>query len=233
MLKDRKRLIERFARDYRLRKRIVPQYADFLRSLFKPGDWFVTITYRDRHQDSESTILTSRRKDRTASAQSRALHKSESPYTNCPPDPRLATWEPDRKGFPKGGPPVRDAALRELEHWLLELGWEAAGHTRQEIFNCLADGLGGRSRKALARKLSRRCLCCALLKDPVTYSFYCQFHSVATRAIGWVIAEEFGRLGGRWHVHLLIRGVQHIRRKRWWKRAFVRFGRNRIEPIHA
>ena len=122
--------------------------------------------------------------------------------------------------------------MREIEHWLLELGWEAAGRTRQEIFDRLADGLAGKERRDFARRICRKCLCCAVLEDPVTFSFFCEIHKIAGAAIGWVIAEEFGRAGGRWHVHLLVRGAQHIRRKKWWKRAFLRFGRNRIEPIH-
>jgi hypothetical protein len=123
--------------------------------------------------------------------------------------------------------------LREIEHFLIELGWEAAGHTRQEIFNYLADGLSGSERRAFARSLRGKCLSCALLADPVTFHRYEDIRKVATATIGWVIAEEFGRAGGRWHVHLLVRGVQHLRRKKWWKRAFRHFGRSRIEPIHG
>jgi len=49
--------------------------------------------------------------------------------------------------------------------------------------------------------------------------------------VGWLIAEEFGRLGGRWHCHGLICGVAHLNREFWWKEAFRRFGRTRIEPF--
>lgn len=122
--------------------------------------------------------------------------------------------------------------MREIEHWLLELGWEAAGRTRQEIFDRLADGLVGKERRDFARRICRRCLCCAVQEDPVTFSFFYEIHKIATAAIGGVIAEDFGRVGGRWHVHLLIRGVQSLRRKKWWRRAFVRFGRSKIEAIH-
>jgi hypothetical protein len=52
------------------------------------------------------------------------------------------------------------------------------------------------------------------------------------RPIGWVLAEEFGRLGGRWHCHLLICGVSHLQRRFWWSEAFRRFGRTRIEPFN-
>ena len=126
-----------------------------------------------------------------------------------------------------------DAALREIEHWLIELGWEAAGRTRQEIFDRMADGLSGSERKDFARRICRSCLCCEIYNDPITTSFYNELRTVAASAIGWVIAEEFGRAGGRWHAHLLIRGVRHMRRKTWWKRAFRRFGRSRIGPIHG
>lgn len=53
----------------------------------------------------------------------------------------------------------------------------------------------------------------------------------AGRPIGWVIAEEFGALGGRWHCHGLIHGTAHLRRDFWWAEAFRRFGRTRIEPF--
>jgi hypothetical protein len=53
----------------------------------------------------------------------------------------------------------------------------------------------------------------------------------AGRTIGWVIAEEFGALGGRWHCHGLICGVSHLRRRFWWQEAFRRFGRTTIEPF--
>src|SRR5205814_4911560 len=35
----------------------------------------------------------------------------------------------------------------------------------------------------------------------------------ASKPIGWMIAEEFGRLGGRWHCHALITGVASLHRK--------------------
>ena len=233
MLADRRRLVEKLARNSRLRKEIVEQYGDFLRTLFSPGDWFVTLTFRDRKQDSGS-ITTPIREKSTKRNRKQATRKNyKNAITKCQPDPRLADWKPDSRNRTEPGPPVRDAALREIEHWLLELGWEAAGHARQEIFDRLADGLFGIERNVFARTLCYKCLICAVLEDPVTFSFYFHLRSVATAAIGWVVAEEFGRLGGRWHVHLLVKGVLKLRRKKWWKRAFVRFGRSRIEPIHA
>lgn len=53
----------------------------------------------------------------------------------------------------------------------------------------------------------------------------------AGKPIGWMIAEEFGRLGGRWHCHALIAGVKPLSRKFWWREAYRRFGRTRIEPF--
>jgi len=51
----------------------------------------------------------------------------------------------------------------------------------------------------------------------------------AERQVGWVIAEEFGQIGGRYHCHLLITGVKHLSRDYWRREAYRRFGRTRIE----
>lgn len=233
MLKDRRYKVERMADNIRLRRQVVQEYGIFLRTLFTVGDWFVTLTFRDRLQDSnQESCKPSTTTVNGGDWKRKAWGHLGIQATKYPPDPRLETWEPDSKNRKNPKPPVRDAALREIDHWLLELGWEAAGHTRQEIFDRLAEGLWGRGRRAIARRIYRKCLCCAVLDDPVTFTFYSEIRKVATEAIGWVIAEEFGRAGGRWHVHLLVRGVQNIRRKKWWRRAFVRFGRSRIEAIH-
>jgi hypothetical protein len=53
----------------------------------------------------------------------------------------------------------------------------------------------------------------------------------ASGLIGWLIAEEFGSFGGRFHCHLLIAGVKNQGRRFWWAEAFRRFGRTRIEPF--
>src|SRR5271165_2160849 len=172
MLKDRKYVVERMAANSRFKKTVVLLYADFLRSLFSLGDWFVTLTFRDRGQDTERVSFASGNIERIGDRR------------RYPPDPRLASWEPDSKNRPKIGPPVRDAALREIEHWLLELGWEAAGRHRQEIFDRLADGLSGSERRGFAKEVCRACLCCALLEDAVTLSFFCEVQRVATGAIG-------------------------------------------------
>jgi hypothetical protein len=228
VLKDRRQVVEKIAANQRLRRQIVQQYGTFLRTLFGPGDWFVTLTFRDRHQDSQSE---DHFKTKVLLKKSNSGRNSQRSI-KCPPDPRIESWEPDSKNRRQPGPPVKDLAMREIEHWLLELGWEAAGRSRQEIFDRIADGLIGNERRSLARRISKKCLCCTLLNDPALFSVFYEIRKIATAAIGWVIAEEFGRAGGRWHVHLLVRGAQDLRRKKYWRRAFVRFGRNRIEPIH-
>jgi hypothetical protein len=228
MLRNRKRLVERMAANAQLRRQMVHEYGAFLRTLFSVGDWFVTLTFRDRCQDSEH------KSSRPVSySPNFGNKKHERSTVKCSPDPRIEAWEPDSRYRREPGPPVRDAALREIEHWLIELGWEAAGHNRQEILDHLAHGLYEGERRNFLRSLRNKCLCCRLLWDPVTFHRYEDIRKVATAVIGWVIAEEFGRAGGRWHVHLLVRGVPYLRRKKWWKRAFTRFGRSRIEPIHG
>lgn len=49
------------------------------------------------------------------------------------------------------------------------------------------------------------------------------------KPVGWVLAEEFGGWGGRFHCHLLITGVRRLRRRFWWSECFRRFGRTSIE----
>jgi len=56
--------------------------------------------------------------------------------------------------------------------------------------------------------------------------------AVGGKQIGWVLAEEFGRLGGRFHCHLLVTGVRTQRRTFWWSEAFRRFGRTDIAPFN-
>jgi hypothetical protein len=54
----------------------------------------------------------------------------------------------------------------------------------------------------------------------------------AGKPIGWVIAEEFGRLSGRYHCRVLITGVKHLSRDFWRREAFRRFGYTRIEVVN-
>lgn len=53
----------------------------------------------------------------------------------------------------------------------------------------------------------------------------------AGKPIGWILPEEYGRLGGRWHSHGLVKGTSHLRRDFWWTEGFRRFGQTRIEPV--
>lgn len=61
--------------------------------------------------------------------------------------------------------------------------------------------------------------------------FLGELETAAGRAIGWVIGEEFGTIGGRYHCHVLIAAVGHLRRDEWWEKAYQRFGHTRIEPF--
>jgi hypothetical protein len=61
--------------------------------------------------------------------------------------------------------------------------------------------------------------------------YFADMEKMAGKPIGWSVAEEFGRLGGRYHCHALVTGVAHLRRTFWWAEAFRRFGRTRIEPF--
>jgi hypothetical protein len=230
VLKDKKKYVERNAASRRQFIANIEYYGDFLATYFTLGDWFVTITFRDRPTNMDVPAM---RPTIIPADVHRFVAGSLPPGPRqCAPDPRLLNWEPDSRFRRDPGPPVRDAALREVEHWLFELGWEAAGRSRQEVFEWLCNLYPDQSRRTLARKLAHRCLFCALIRLRIFDDRLQVVRTIATRAIGWVIAEEFGRLGGRWHVHLLVRGVTHLRRRRWWRRAFKRFGRARIEPIH-
>lgn len=52
---------------------------------------------------------------------------------------------------------------------------------------------------------------------------------LAGHPIGWIISEEFGGLGGRWHWHILVAGVSGLHRRFCWLEAQRRFGYTRIE----
>lgn len=62
-------------------------------------------------------------------------------------------------------------------------------------------------------------------------NYFADLQRMAGKSIGWVIGEEFGPLGGRYHCHALVTGVAHLRRCFWWGEAFRRFGRTLIEPF--
>jgi hypothetical protein len=46
----------------------------------------------------------------------------------------------------------------------------------------------------------------------------------------YILVEDYGARGGRFHAHALIAGVAHLDRRFWWDRASTLFGRTRIEP---
>lgn len=62
-------------------------------------------------------------------------------------------------------------------------------------------------------------------------SYLFDLQCAAGQPIRAMIAEEFGRIGGRYHAHALVAGVAHLRRDVWWEEAFKRFGRTRISPF--
>ena len=61
--------------------------------------------------------------------------------------------------------------------------------------------------------------------------FLFDLQEASGKPIRAMIAEEFGRFGGRYHGHLLVAGVAHLRRSEWWEVAFERFGRTIISPF--
>src|SRR5262249_60693217 len=54
--------------------------------------------------------------------------------------------------------------------------------------------------------------------------------AVGGKQIGWLLAEEFGRIGGRFHCHLLFTRVPNQPRKILWRLGFPRIGRTRNRP---
>ncbi len=67
-------------------------------------------------------------------------------------------------------------------------------------------------------------------------AFFADLQRAAGNPIGWVLGEEFGQIGGRYHCHSLVTGVSHLRRDHWWEEAHRRFGRTKIaqfEPQKA
>jgi len=63
------------------------------------------------------------------------------------------------------------------------------------------------------------------------YDWLSELQEAAAQPIKTLIGEDFGRIGGRYHCHLLVGGVAHLRRSEWWEKAFERFGRTRILPF--
>jgi hypothetical protein len=49
--------------------------------------------------------------------------------------------------------------------------------------------------------------------------------------ISWLIAESFGRVGNRYHCHLLLANVEHLSISEWREKANAELGRTEIEPF--
>ena len=179
MLKERVRVLERAAKENQRRHQVVKDYGEFLRDLFNPGDWFMTITFRDRFQDVDlvSGNLNSGKMKRLKAARRRRRGLKKK-VRKCPQDPRIENWEPQSRYRRAPGPPVRDASLREIEHFLLELGWESAGRTRQEIFDWLTEGLDRQEKTCLAKRICKSCLICTLLRNPIYLPAYQEIYEV-------------------------------------------------------
>jgi hypothetical protein len=62
------------------------------------------------------------------------------------------------------------------------------------------------------------------------FAFFQDLQHAAGGPIGFVLAEEYGKQNGRWHIHGLVTAVGHLPREIWWNEAFNRFGRCQIEP---
>jgi len=59
----------------------------------------------------------------------------------------------------------------------------------------------------------------------------CDLQTDAGQPIRWMIGEELGDIEARYHCHLLVSGVAHLRRDHYWKKAFEKFGRTKILPF--
>jgi hypothetical protein len=53
----------------------------------------------------------------------------------------------------------------------------------------------------------------------------------ADEPVGWVLVEEFGRVAGRWHCHVLISGVSRLDPRPWCRSANRRFGRTAVDSF--
>lgn len=162
MLTDHRAQQEQWTRRRRERAQLARAFGYFIANL-AAWDWFLTITLGDRHWPEERSA--------------RGELRQEANLVMCPPDPRLANYQPSPRWSAPSGAPAPGVALKRIERFLAHL------------------------------------------------------QDMAAAVIGWVIAEEFGRLGGRWHCHGLITGVSRLYRKQCWQEARRRFGYTRIEPF--
>jgi hypothetical protein len=62
--------------------------------------------------------------------------------------------------------------------------------------------------------------------------YFRRIQTAAGHPIGWVIAEEFGRWGGKYHCHALLKGVADLPRDLWRRVANRRFGITEIERFN-
>jgi len=155
---DHRQQAERSASDARQMRQAIRAYGEFIASL-RLWIWFVTITIRD-WQCATAHI---------------ADRENTSAYQQCVSDPRIATWQPSRRGFHDGDP--------------------ACDFVRSMIMN-----------------------------------FFEQLQIAAGKPIAWVMAEDFGRIAGRFHCHALVDGVGDLNTDYWRGEAFRRFGISRIDP---
>jgi len=73
---------------------------------------------------------------------------------------------------------------------------------------------------------------CDFVRHTIT-DFLQELQIAAGEPNAWVMAEDFGRIAGRWHCHALVDGVDDLDIDSWRAEAFRRFGISRIEPYDA
>jgi len=102
---------------------------------------------------------------------------------------------------------LRDRELQQGEPWERgEIRREANVTICKPDFRLASYRPGSRFSSGAAPPLPE-----AVLKGIETWLLDVQ--RLAGLPIGWVTAEEFGRLGGRWHCHILVAGVSRVNRK--------------------
>ncbi len=63
--------------------------------------------------------------------------------------------------------------------------------------------------------------------------YLAELEDAAGRSIAWVIAEDLGAVGHHLHFHILVSNVGHLDMRVWWRIAFQRFGRTKIDWAHG
>ena len=126
-----------------------------------------------------------------------------------------------------------------VDHRLWQERWAAAKRKRSEAAGAFGD--------FLANLASWNWFCTFTFRDqgpalrpPARDSaldrlreYFSLLAKVASDQFGYALAEEFGRVDGRWHCHALVAGVHHLERRFWWREGYRRFGRTRIEPCNS